>query len=161
MSADTELLALIDKLTTENTFSLAGVKAIENLKVRAEQLDMKVKGLQADLDVSKAARDRGDTAYKKVSEERDRLIAQKEAWEKREANIVAIEKDAAVAMGKAEAYRWSMETVFRPNAIREIVNKSIPLTSQPGHSLPSGQYQPGTVVSNYTESSDTTKIEGS
>lgn len=122
-----ELTALIDKLVTEKTFSVDGVKAIEQLRQKAAAQEEKIVRLEAnarDLTARNAA----------VESERNQLRETAAAWTKREAELSAREakageheKKAAVAEAQAGAYMFALTTVFKPNSVREMVTKSVPI----------------------------------
>lgn len=125
-----ELTTLIDKLVTEKTFSVDGVKAIEQLRQKAAAQEDKIGLLEI------AAKELKRT-YDMIEADRQRLRGKEDTFIKREAELVAREakvaeheKTAAVAVAKADAFMFALTTVFKPNTVRETIMKSTPMLQQ-------------------------------
>lgn len=143
----------IDKLVESKTFNLDaidGIKQIRDALVKAEKevadykhdLEMQNKQI-GDLRVALANAER-------LADERkvtiDAMMATTEAGQKA---IYDAQKHEAVA----NAWKEAMQTVFKPNTVRETVSRSIPMAINPGNGGAS-------YVTSYGETSAITREEG-
>ena len=146
------LTEAINKLVEEKTFSLDALEAIRGLRDKAEAMErennllkVQVADLRADHDGLKA--------------ENAALTAELTEF-KLEARIRAKEIEAYDAKAEAmrqraiaDTFREAMGMIFRPNTVREQVQRNIPVAS------PGGNGSAG-YVSNYPESSVVERTEG-
>lgn len=119
------LLGLVDKLVEEKTFSVEGVKAIENIRHQAQIDTARIKELEDRINV-----------YVKKNEElvatETRLNKEVEEWKAKEKAIVDREKlmnrnevKVAVAEAIASTMREMNQLVFKNTIIRENVQRTV------------------------------------
>lgn len=152
MTTAATLTELIDQLVNEKTFSLEGVKAIEQMRQKAEQQQAKIEALAA-----RSAEQVTEIAQLKADNERKAAelteIKKREADLKvRETAVAAHETLAAVSKAEAAAYKHSMEIVFKPNTVREKIVNTIPLSQN----MQGG----GSYVAGYSKTDEVTREEG-
>ena len=147
------LTEAINKLVEEKTFSLDALEAIRGLRDKAEAMErennllkVQVADLRADHDGLKA--------------ENAALTSDLTVFKSREASIRAKEIEAYDAKAEAkrqqaiaDTFREAMGMIFKPNTVREQVQRNIPVAS-PGSNGSAGY------VSNYPESSVVERTEG-
>lgn len=127
MTSKYEITDLIDKIVEESTFSVKGVDAIKALRDKAAAQEREIVSLNATIKEGSAANDSLRTENGRLKEHNARLVAREDDLKKREDAMTKIEKEAAVNAAKAEAYRDSMQIVFKPHTVREMVSKSVPV----------------------------------
>lgn len=132
MSDKEKLLAQIDELVQKSTFSLDALEAVNKLKKDLQSLADANEDLNDTLQVSK---ERSRTLEDQLKSYRTDLeIAQK--------RIVVLEENeskATKAIYEAEKYKevsmtWekAMNIVFKPNSVRETINKTVPVVVNSG-----------------------------
>lgn len=147
MAREEELLNIIQKLVEEKTFSIEGVKAIEQLRRQLESNETELKG----------CKDRINN-YVIRSEEaaaRELVLKRKtEEYEKREKDIEAKEKnhahmDQKVAVAEVKAYTLEnvMQLLFKNTIVREHVQRSVVSEIPPAY--------PGSQPMTFTRQGDT------
>lgn len=147
-----ELLGLIDKLVTKETFTLEAVKQISELRDKATELS----------ETLEKKRERYRCAQKSADEFRrlsDSQAAQIAGLNKKigelEVRIAEMSEDNTkrqVAEARAEAFKHSMETVFRPASVRKVVHSNVPVTRDWGHGS-------GNTVEYYSHTEDSTETD--
>lgn len=151
MASTHELSEMIDALVREKTFSLDAIDAVKALRDKAKDLEQTIERRNGDLaTVSKNAAnmEREIGALKREIESLSKIH---DGIAEREAKVVENEKLAAVAKAESAAYKHALETVFRPNTVRERVIDNIPIA------VDSGGYSS---VSTYSTSKDVVREEG-
>jgi chromosome segregation ATPase len=145
-----ELTDLIEKVVADKTFSLDAMKAVEDLKTRfakaeadrdrhKEELTVKAKqisSLENDLSIQNA----------KIKAAEAEIAALKAEQDKAKASI----SDAALQAAVAAAYKDALHTIFKPNAVRETIHRSTPVSVQPSQ-------QCSGYVQNYMSTEDVLK----
>jgi hypothetical protein len=153
MAETNELTTLIDKLITERTFSVEGVKAIEALRAKAEA---QASELARKDDMIRSLREASAKENAEITCQRaqiETLGKDLAAIREREGKIVDHEKARAVAEATASTFREAMNIVFRPNTVREAVQSNVPTSFMPpGSSYPQTNW--------HTETKQVTREEG-
>ena len=145
-----ELTDLVEKLVTEKTFNLDAAKAVEDLK---EKFRAKEQECEKHKEAYKAKCDEAARQSKviadleaRVRELENGLKILRDLDEKAWVSIHEAEKEKAVAA----AYKDALHTIFKPNAVRETIHRSMPVSVQP--SVNSSGY-----VQNYNSTEDVIK----
>lgn len=145
-----DLLKQIDELVASKTFNLDaldGIKKLkDNLSQTLEERDV-LKRRHADLaEINSRQSDQLQQQIKQIEKLTKDLEASEAYRAKARESIYEAEKYKAVA----EAWQGAMQTVFKPNTVRETVYQSIPLAQN---------YNGNTVVTGYQQETKTTKEE--
>ena len=140
MTTHTEnaLTIAIDKIVTEKTFSMDGVKAIEALREKAET---QFQALTAEIEFSKMLRHdlrEKDDRIKAYEAREARLAKREEDLSKREVAITALEKDTAVANAKFNVLDSFTGRLLANRIVRETILNTQPIqmgatSSSPGY----------------------------
>lgn len=130
MTTKYEIADLIDKLAQEKTFSLEGVKAIEELRVKSEGQRQRIEALEKELTTARAVLHDYEQKDSAAQITIQKLKEREESLKKREADIFKHEKDAAVANAQTVAFKEAMHIMFKPNTIRESVHRSVPIARE-------------------------------
>lgn len=116
-----DLLKQIDDLVASKTFNLEALEGIKKIKddarkamIEIEELEEKLKNAKAEI---KSLADTNSTQALRIESLNKQVEAGKDAVEKGNVAIHEAAKQAAVA----NAWREAMQTVFKPNAVRENV----------------------------------------
>lgn len=127
-----ELNGAIEKCIQEGTFSLEAIKAIGELKEKAERL-------ASELDRERELSKNRDEEIQRLEAQADRNTAEItrlttliEGMQERDKSATIAIHDAAKHKAVAEAYRESMCTVFRPHTVRKTVHDTIPVALSSG-----------------------------
>lgn len=127
MSSNEQLLQQIDDLVASKTF---GLDALEGIKIIKDSLKRTLSDLEAtkgmlDLKRQETCDLRDELARKqqRIEELQDQVKSNDELAKKGQEAIYAADKHKAVA----EAWQNAMQTVFKPNAVRETVARSVPV----------------------------------
>lgn len=150
MSTNQQLLQQIDDLVASKTFGLDALEGIKKIK----------DSLKATLEERDALQKKCDGLYEVNGRQSDEIVRLRSAAETLRENLAAAralndagqkaiyeaEKHKAVA----EAWQGAMQTVFKPNSVRETVFQSIPLTQT---------YNGNSVVTPYQQETKTTREE--
>ena len=134
MANKEDVISLIDDLVAQKTFSLDALDAIKNLR---DQVNI----LITEINAAKLAHENTKREFKicldnadaliKIKNEQQTLIAELQSGElQAKRAIYNAEKHEAVA----EAYKDAFYTVFKPNSVRESIQRSvaIPVSGSPG-----------------------------
>lgn len=151
MASTHELSEMIDALVREKTFSLDAIDAVKALRDKAKDLEETVKQQKVSLEASKIYTDGIERENGALRREIESLSKIHDGIAEREAKVVENEKLAAVAKAESAAYKHALETVFRPNTVRERVVDNIPIA------VDNGGYSS---VSTYSKSKDVVREEG-
>jgi chromosome segregation ATPase len=158
VSADKNLLDQIDDLVASKTFNLDALEGIRRLKT----------DLQKTLDERDSLQRRYDERYKETIRQTDLLRERNDAVHElnKELNaakalIEAGQKaiyDAEKHQAVADAWKEAMTMVFKPNAVRETVQRQVmkPVGGNPGGN---GNYPTPGYLASGTESETTTREE--
>ncbi len=145
-----ELTDLVEKLVTEKTFNLEAAKAVEDLKEKFRTKDQEHEALRAALkgkseELIERAKIIADLEAKvKGLEHGLKLLQEQDA--KAKTAIYEAERERAVAA----AYKDALHTIFRPNAVRETIHRSTPISVQ-------ASPQCSGYVQNYNSTEEVTK----
>jgi len=129
----TKLTELIESLIEEKTFSLEGVKAIEEMRQKAAAQEARIEATANEIKEARLEILSLETANSKLAtamaltekREHDLAAREKAAFEN--------EKKAAVSTAESSAYKHAFEIVFRSNTVRETIHHSVPVArNQPG-----------------------------
>jgi chromosome segregation ATPase len=122
-----EITDLIEKLVKDKTFSLDAVKAVDELKQKFEAVERERDAHKAKLEEvdGKWQRDKSTLATRneEITSLKSEVTALKAEQEKAKVAIYEAEMQRAVAY----AYKDALYTVFKPNAVREVVQRSQPI----------------------------------
>lgn len=114
---------IIDKMVADKTFSLDAMEAVKKLKDTAAKTASDLEVARRELKDSKQYAETLSSTLSSVRAELSAWTTRDASLTKREAEITQLEKTAAVEAARAEAFRWSMSTVFAPNVVRTAVQK--------------------------------------
>ena len=147
-----DILKQIDQLVADKTFSLDaldGIKAIRDALIKAEHNNelLTNQNVEQRKQINDLER-RLEQAETMSASLNIRLGEMELTIKSAEEAIYNAKKHEAVA----SAWREAMQTVFKPNVVRESVSRSIPVAVQSG---PSSSY-----VQNYNDSSTVVREEG-
>lgn len=145
-----DLLKALDALVEKQTFSLDAVEAINDLRTKVHNTQIRLDGVVNDNHNLRIDKSRLEKNVDALEAERTSLQAKITAMDKTveegKLAIHAAQKEAA----RAEAYRESLRVVFAPNTVREQIYKSYPMVNAGGNSYTTQQ----------NESSSIEKTEG-
>lgn len=152
MTDRNDLTELIDKLITERTFSVEGVKAIEALRIKAEAQSAELKRKDDAIESNRKTISNLEAGLDSARTEIERINKDLADLRARESKIADHEKARAVAEATASAYKDAMQIVFKPNTVRETIFDSVPIA----------QAQPGgySTVQSYATTKSVTREEG-
>lgn len=142
------LTELIDKLITEKTFSLDGVKAIEQMRQKAEAQEARIAEQKTTVDDLRKENATLRSENGRLSATLDDARKNEAALASREAMVVRHETARAVAEASMAAYKDAMTIVFRPNTVRETAQRNY----QSQYYTPGSQF-PNTSTMSMPESS--------
>lgn len=125
MSVELDIIEIIDKLIQEKTFSLDALKAIEELKEKAEDLGSTLTRAQDacnqyDNDLTKS-----ESHLAKARQDIEHWQKRESELKEREAKVFDHEKAKAVAEARAEVFDHCFKTVFANVTIRRNVSRSV------------------------------------
>lgn len=147
------LTEAINQLVQEKTFSLDAVDAIKGLRDKAAALENLCNTQNQQI------ADLGNTELRQTSRIGE-LQTEVANWKKREDELVQREKAAAEAIHEAkrqqaiaDTFRESMGMIFRPNTVRETIQRSVPVAVE-------GSNGCAGFVSTYPETSSVERTAG-
>lgn len=141
-----ELTRVIDDLVQKKTFSLDALDAVKDLKARAESMEKTLQSRESEIRDIRAKNEEHIATI-------NNLKSQVEQHKLREANLLEREKAADKAIYEAEkhkavadAIRESMQTVFRPAAVRTEIHRSVAVPAGGMNSYPTTMPETETTV---------------
>lgn len=147
-----DILKQIDQLVADKTFSLDALEGVKNIRDALIKAEAKNEQLQKECDdhIKELTRLRTkiEEQQKSISDMTAEIVMMKSTVAAGQEALYNAQKHEAVA----QAWKEAMQTVFKPNMIRESVSRSIPVAVQSG---PSNSY-----VQNYSDSSNIIREEG-
>lgn len=156
--AKTELMQAIEKLMISGTFSAEAVKSVADLTDKAAKMEERLRALNV---TNETLRRDVLTAERQVTSLDDKIAKLEKEIADLRAKVEAGREDkytARQASAVADAYKDALHTVFRPNAVREHVQRSVPIaTEAPTYG---GMSSGGSMVQNYQTSETITREEG-
>lgn len=145
-----DLTKLINQLVDEKTFTLDGLDAIKAVRDKADALVVelettkeRLKNSRADESNLREALDKERELTKLLQSKIDMHLARE-----KEADIAIYAADKYQAV--ADAYKDAMSIVFKPNAVRETISKSVPVGVGGGGTM-SGFVSSGSEVGSVTK----------
>lgn len=127
-----ELLKTIDALVEQKTFNLDALDAIKSIRDKAAKLESDLKEME-----SKWKSAISDLNATNIEFEKVRI--QLAEWKKRDEELCVREKEADIAIYDADkhkavsdTYKNVMDVIFRPNVVRETIQRSVPVAMQSG-----------------------------
>lgn len=135
-----EVNKIIEQMVAEKTLSLEGLKSVDILKQKLVDAEAKIEELTRRVEVKDNIVKSRDTDIYTLKSKITGLENQVQTWVTREAELLAreaaryaCEKTAAVNEAQAVAYKYALDTVFKPAIMRETVwsntNKAVPVTT--------------------------------
>lgn len=148
-----DIMKQIDQLVADKTFSLdalEGVKAIRDAMIKVEARNEQLLKENADhIKELTKVRSQLEDERVKTGDLLNQIADMKATTAAGQVAIYDAQKHEAVA----NAWKEAMQTVFKPNIVRETVNRSIPMAINPGNGGSS-------YVSSYGESTAVVREEG-
>ena len=128
-----DIMKQIDQLVADKTFSLDALEGVKTIRDALIKVEAKNEHLQKEC----------DDHIRELTKVR-RELEEEQAKTKDLLNQIATIRDAAAAgqiaiydaqkhEAVANAWKEAMQTVFKPNTVRETVNRSIPIPINPGN----------------------------
>jgi len=132
MSGDEKLTKLIDDLVNQKTFSLDGLKAVEELRKRACDLERTLENAHGRIISMEGVLTETSTELAILRGRENEIVKKDAAIKARESAIFELEKGKAVADAKSEVWSGIFHTIFKNTVVRENVTRSLPVTNQYG-----------------------------
>ena len=128
-----DILKQIDQLVADKTFSLDALEGVKNIRDALIKAESKSEQLQKECDdhIKELTRLRA-----KIEEEQVKNASLNAKLGAMELTVAAGQEAIYTAQkheAVANAWKEAMQTVFKPNTVRETVNRSIPIPINPGN----------------------------
>jgi site-specific recombinase len=146
----------VERMVQERTLSLEAVKGLDELRVRMKQAQVTIEQLEEKLASKGEVVNARNAEITRLKGDIERLEKEVTVWETREADIkrreglvFQHEKQSAVSAAEAGAYKYALETVFRPSIMRETVQRNSNRSEnscQGNNYSPAGSYDNETVI---------------
>lgn len=127
MTTDTRLTAAIDAIINEKTFSLEGLRAIEEVRSKANMLEVALKSSLETVDSLGKEVAEANAENAKLKAQVNAAAVREAEITIREAKIAELEKSAAVAQAEAKVFDKCFERVFANRTVREQTYSSVPV----------------------------------
>lgn len=132
MALEQKLVDLLQEITEKQTFSLEGLKAVQELKTRAEFVDKRNEELEQRNRDLKAENDNARRLLADSDSQNEKLKTRLGAIEKRELDCTIAETVLKCEKEKGALVIDMFKTVFKNTIVRENVCSSVPLAGPGG-----------------------------
>lgn len=124
---DKRLTDIIDTIVSEKTFTAEGLRAIENIRGRAETLETQLTIANGHIQtLNKEAAEKGNEISRLKKREND-LLLREGAVAEREKKMTALEMSSAVAQAKSDVLDKVVSGMLANRQIRESIVSSVPV----------------------------------
>lgn len=124
-----DAMKAIDRLIEEQTLSGKAAEGIQALRTELYSISQTVQYLRQELADSNATVEAQNKLINELRQEITEHVMKESNIKSRELAVVANETKAAVAEAQSEAYKYAMETVFKPATIRKTIQETATVDS--------------------------------